>query len=163
MARTSPGHSNSWMMCADAQCPIYRSKARGLPGRAFPTSFAKSSHTQYCRPLQPPRLATTNYEPKASPSHLTPRHATQPTQNKSDRMRSSCDDGLNIVRHASKRSSSGAEIVLSDEREATPLKKTGHQPRQRQDRGLVSFTKITGSIAERSVALRTHANHRRET
>ena len=66
VAPTSPGHSNKWMLCADAQCPTGPGKARRLHSSASPTSFAKSSPPQYCRPLQPAPLATTNYEPKAS-------------------------------------------------------------------------------------------------
>ena len=55
---TSPGHSNSWMMCANAQRPIGPRKVRRL------TSFAKSSCPQYCRSLQ--TLTTTNCKPKTS-------------------------------------------------------------------------------------------------
>ena len=54
------------MMCANAQRPMDPGKARRLPSRALPKYFAKSSRPQYCKPLQPPRLETTNYEPKAS-------------------------------------------------------------------------------------------------
>ena len=51
-ARTSPEHSGRWMMCTNAQRPMGPGKARRLPKRARPTSFAKSSRQRCCRPLR---------------------------------------------------------------------------------------------------------------
>ena len=70
-------------MCASASRLMDRDKARRLRGGAFPTSFAKSWHPQNCRTLQPTRLAmeptrlaTRSFEPKASPSMDSPSNST---------------------------------------------------------------------------------------
>ena len=67
MARTSPRHSNSWKMCVNAPRSKGPGKARRLPSKALPTSFAKSSHQRCCTPLRRQGPATTNCVSKCRP------------------------------------------------------------------------------------------------